>query len=75
MDLPETNDRHYKIYNSIYRPLDNQGESVDVGIATQSSVNHLHNLVQLATIWKGPISVGMYLIVQAIYFILREIDK
>ena len=62
MDLPETNDRHYKILNILYLDLDGQQEtvssSIDVGIATQTYLNHLHNLIKLVEAWNGPISVG-----------------
>uniref|UniRef100_A0A7M5UVN1 Beta-1,4-glucuronyltransferase 1 n=2 Tax=Clytia hemisphaerica TaxID=252671 RepID=A0A7M5UVN1_9CNID len=64
MDLPETRDRHYKIWNSLYSVFDGKEESgstnINAGIATQTSLNHLHNLITLVDAWNGPISVGVF---------------
>ena len=70
MELPETEDRRYKIINKVYSPqqdADEQTERFDVGIASQTSINHLHNLVKLVEVWNGPISVGTCLFISHIF--------
>ena len=62
MELPETKNRRYKVINEVYSPRqtgkDAPTEKIDVGLASQTSINHLHNLVKLVEVWNGPISVG-----------------
>lgn len=66
LDLPETTNSHYKIWKNLYLSPYRDDLSVEdttnVGIATQSSVYHLHNLIYLSRIWQGPISVGVFVL-------------
>lgn len=61
MELPETLDIRYKIISKIYFPqaIEDRG-STDVSIASQTSLNHLHNLINLVETWDGHISVGVF---------------
>lgn len=62
MELPETKNRRYKVISKLYSPQqfgkNVPNEKFDVGIVSQTSINHLQNLVKLVEVWSGPISVG-----------------
>lgn len=72
MELPETKDRRYKVISEIYSPRKSSKnvptEKIDVGIVSQTSINHLYNLVKLVKIWNGPISVGNSFIIFLNFF-------